>query len=293
MEQKTEIAKKIDTNEIDLIDLLKIILRNKRIIMITWIVVVILGLVFGFYKKANSDIQAERKFEIKSINEDLGAINPIAFYDNQEFIDGFFEDKEIQRLSEKIGDKNALVKRNFIKKLLTVTFSNNEYILKISGKNLVEIEKLEKIYFTKVNAYVESVYGGIIKKDIETVKNQTDVNKKELSRLEQTIRDLAKTINNKNDMANLKDVYPSIFAEKDAVAIIYGENYKEQKTLEGNLIQLQEAIRMKSSLNEVENKLSLSLVFIIANVLGLFLGVFVVFVREFMKSINWKELKNI
>ena len=293
MSQKMEITKVRDTNEIDLLDLLKIILRNKKLIIMVWGAVAVLGLIFGFYKKNSSDLQTERKFEIKTISEEIGEINPIDFFDNQEFVDGFYEEKLIQELSKDIQEKSALVKRNFIKELLKVSLNNKEYALKLSGKNFSEIEKLEKIYFDRVSNHVESVYGGIIKKDLETVKNQTEVNKKELSRLEQTIRDLAKTITDKNDLASLKDIYPSIFAEKDAIASIYGENYKEQKTLEGNLIQLQEVVRMKSSLNEVENKMSTILIFIIANVLGLFLGVFAVFVKEFMKSINWKELKNI
>ena len=293
MSQKMEITKVRDTNEIDLLDLLKIILRNKKLIIMVWVIVAVLGLIFGFYKKNSSDLQTERKFEIKTISEEIGEINPIDFFDNQEFVDGFYEEKLIQELSKDIQEKSALVKRNFIKELLKVSLNNKEYALKLSGKNFSEIEKLEKIYFDRVSNHVESVYGGIIKKDLETVKNQTEVNKKELSRLEQIIRDLAKTITDKNDLASLKDIYPSIFAEKDAIASIYGENYKEQKTLEGNLIQLQEVVRMKSSLNEVENKMSTILIFIIANVLGLFLGVFAVFVKEFMKSINWKELKNI
>ena len=293
MSQNMELTNGRTTNEIDLLDLLKIILRNKKIIIMVWGIVAILGLVFGFYKKNSSEIQTERKFEIKTISEDIGEINPIDFFDNQEFVDGFFEDGVIQELSKGVQEKNALAKRNFIKKLLIVSLNNKEYVLKLKGKNFSQIEKLEKLYFTRVSNHVESVYGGIIKKDLETVKNQTEVNKKELSRLEQIIRDLAKTITDKNDLASLKDIYPSIFAEKDAIATIYGENYKEQKTLEGNLIQLQEVVRMKSSLNEVENKMSMTLIFIISNVLGLFLGVFAVFVKEFMKSINWKELKNI
>lgn len=278
-------------NEIDLLDLLKIIIRNKKIILITWLGVLIAGIFFGIYKEKTSLVQAERKFEVKEI--ELGIINPISFFDNQEFIEIFFQKDKIKEISKEILEKKTLIKRAFIKEVYNVSNNGNVYNLKLSGKTFEEIEKLEEIYFEVVNNYIQSIYGEIVKKDIETIQNQANINKEELSKLEQKIRILSKNMETKEAVSNLKDIYPSIFAEKDAIAAVYGENYKIQKKYEGILIQLNDPVRMKSSLNELENKLSLKLIVVISNVLGIFLGVFLVFLKEFVKSVNWKELKEV
>ena len=44
---------KVNENEIDLLDLLKVIVVNKKVILITWLAVLVLGLSFGFYMKKN------------------------------------------------------------------------------------------------------------------------------------------------------------------------------------------------------------------------------------------------
>lgn len=278
-------------DEIDLLDLLKIIIRNKKIILFTWVVMLVIGCVFALYKGKTAPIQAERKFEVKEIG--LGSINPISFFDNQEFVENFFQKDKIKEISKEISGKKILIKRAFIKEIYNVSNNESVYNLKLSGKTFEEIEKLEIIYFEVLNSYIQSVYGEIVKKDIETTKNQANINKEELSKLEETIKKLSKNIGTKEEISNLKDIYPSIFAEKDAISAIYGENYKIQKKYEGILVQLNDPIRMKSSLNELENKLSLKLIIVISNVLGIFLGVFLVFLKEFIKSVNWKELKEV
>ena len=92
---------------------------------------------------------------------------------------------------------------------------------------------------------------------------------------------------------DLKELYPTIFAEKEAISSVYTENYKAQKVIENSVAKLDELIVYQSTLNKVEDKMSLKLIFIISNVLGIFLGVFIVFVKEFLKGINWKELKQL
>ena len=280
-------------DEIDLLDLLKIIIRNRKIILYSWVVIVAIGASFGIYRKQTASIEAERKFEVKEISKELGVINPMSFFDNQEFVEIFFKKDKIKEISKEVLENSFLEKRAFIKGIYNVSNNGNVYNLKLSGKTIEEIEKLEEIYFEVVNNYIQSIYGEIVKKDIETIQNQANINKEELSKLEQKIRILSKNMETKEAVSNLKDIYPSIFAEKDAIAAVYGENYKIQKKYEGILIQLNDPVRMKSSLNELENKLSLKLIVVISNVLGVFLGVFLVFLKEFVKSVNWKELKEV
>lgn len=94
-------------------------------------------------------------------------------------------------------------------------------------------------------------------------------------------------------MEDLKELHPTIFSEKESIATVYAENYKAQKDIENSIAKLSELIIYQSTLNKVEDKMSIKLIFIISNVLGIFLGVFIVFVREFLRGINWQELKQL
>ena len=112
---------------------------------------------------------------------------------------------------------------------------------------------------------------------------------KELQELQKTIEELR----GKYSVEDLKILYPIIFSKEEALYEIYRSNYKAQKVIENSVAKLDELIVYQSTLNKVEDKMSIRLIFIISNVLGIFLGVFIVFVKEFLKGINWKELKQL
>lgn len=84
-----------------------------------------------------------------------------------------------------------------------------------------------------------------------------------------------------------------MFAEKESVSEVYTENYKALKVIENSSAKLNDLVVYQGTLNKAEDKMSMKLVFIISNVLGVFLGIFVVFIKEFLKGINWKELKEL
>ena len=156
-----------------------------------------------------------------------------------------------------------------------------------------EVRELEKLYFEKLQEYLNINYGNILKKDLEFKKKNSLTFKNELLILEKKINEIAKTSKGSYTAEDLKELYPTIFAEKEAISSVYTENYKAQKVIENSVAKLDELIVYQSTLNKVEDKMSIRLIFIISNVLGIFLGVFIVFVKEFLKGINWKELKQL
>ena len=284
---------KVNENEIDLLDLLKVIVVNKKVILITWLAVLVLGLSFGFYMKKNKSFEANRKFRIREVAYVVDSIDPASLYDDQNFLDKLLGIDLLKNKATNMKGLSESGKREFVKSIFNVSKSNNDYVIKISGKDIYEVRELEKLYFKNLQEYLKGNYSNILNKDLELQKKNSSTFKNELLKLEKRINDLAKLSKGSYTAEDLKELYPTIFAEKEAISSVYTENYKAQKVIENSVAKLDELIVYQSTLNKVEDKMSIRLIFIISNVLGIFLGVFIVFVKEFLKGINWKELKQL
>ena len=290
---------KVNENEIDLLDLLKVIVVNKKVILITWLAVLVLGLSFGFYMKKNKSFEANRKFRIREVayvvdsKETNLNIDPASLYDDQNFLDKLLGIDLLKNKASNMKGLSESGKRDFVKSIFDVSKSNSEYVIKISGKDIYEVRELEKLYFKNLKEYLKGNYSNILNKDLELQKKNSSTFKNELLKLEKRINDLAKLSKGSYTAEDLKELYPTIFAEKEAISSVYTENYKAQKVIENSVAKSDELIVYQSTLNKVEDKMSIRLIFIISNVLGIFLGVFIVFVKEFLKGINWKELKQL
>ena len=290
---------KVREDEIDLVDLLKVIIVNKKVILGIWFIILMLGLFFGFYMKKNKSFEANRKFRIREVayvvdsKETNLNIDPASLYDDQNFLDKLLGIDLLKNKATNMKGLSELGKRDFVKSVFNVSKSNNNYVIKISGKDIYEVRELEKLYFKNLQEYLKNNYSNILNKDLELQKKNSSTFKNELLKLEKRINDLAKLSKGSYTAEDLKELYPTIFAEKEAISSVYTENYKAQKVIENSVAKLDELIVYQSTLNKVEDKMSIRLIFIISNILGIFLGVFIVFVKEFLKGINWKELKQL
>lgn len=290
---------KVREDEIDLVDLLKVIIVNKKVILGIWFIILMLGLFFGFYMKKNKSFEANRKFRIREVayvvdsKETNLNIDPASLYDDQNFLDKLLGIDLLKNKATNMKGLSESGKREFVKSIFDLSKNNNDYMVKISGKDIYEVRELEKLYFKNLQEYLKGNYSNILNKDLELQKKNSSTFKNELLKLEKRINDLAKLSKGSYTAEDLKELYPTIFAEKEAISSVYTENYKAQKVIENSVAKLDELIVYQSTLNKVEDKMSIRLIFIISNVLGIFLGVFIVFVKEFLKGINWKELKQL
>ena len=284
---------KVREDEIDLVDLLKVIIVNKKVILGIWFIILMLGLFFGFNMKKNKSFEANRKFKIREVAYVVDSIDPASLYDDQNFLDKLLGIDLLKNKATNMKGLSESGKRDFVKSVFDVSKSNNDYMVKISGKDIYEVRELEKLYFKNLQEYLKGNYSNILNKDLELQKKNSSTFKNELLKLEKRINDLAKLSKGSYTAEDLKELYPTIFAEKEAISSVYTENYKAQKVIENSVAKLDELIVYQSTLNKVEDKMSIRLIFIISNILGIFLGVFIVFVKEFLKGRNWKELKQL
>lgn len=288
MEREVGISSKCVENEIDLIDLLKILFNGKKVLLITWLLTVVCGLFVGIYLKNNEKMQAIRKFQIEKVTD---GIEPLDFFENHEFVDSFFDEELIKKIEGIDKVDTPLLKRNFIKNLFKVEVINNGYSLVVKGDKMSTLKNMEKIYFNHLAKNIEKISYDKINKKLAIAKEETEINKEKLNEIEKKISMLPQLSSKTLVIMDLRDIYPSLFAEKDAIDSLYRSNFTLQKDLELKLKYLKDSVTMISSLNTVENKLSISFVFIISNILGIFLGVFLIFLMEFLKTIEWEKIR--
>ncbi len=219
----------------------------------------------------------------------------------------FFEDKiflsEISEIISKREGINLLDmseenRNSYVKKIFLIDTKQDSndflnYTVKISGTSMNEVIELETKYFERLQIFLKNNYINILNKNIKPEKTYMLNIEKELREVQNKIEQLLNKSKGKYSVEDLKMLHPIVFSKEEALYEIYRSNYKNQKIIENSVAKLDELIVYQSTLNKVEDKMSIRLIFIISNVLGIFLGVFIVFVKEFLKGINWKELKQL
>ena len=139
---------KVREDEIDLVGLLKVIIVNKKVILGIWFIILMLGLFFGFYMKKNKSFEANRKFRIKEVayvvdsKETNLNIDPASLYDDQNFLDKLLGIDLLKNKATNMKGLSESGKREFVKSVFNVSKSNNDYVIKISGKDIYEVREL-------------------------------------------------------------------------------------------------------------------------------------------------------
>ena len=131
---------KVREDEIDLVDLLKVIIVNKKVILGIWFIILMLGLFFGFNMKKNKSFEANRKFVIRTIISETELNNdPISLYEDQNFIDKMIGNELVRKQISGLEKLNENSKKESLKRIFNVNKENNSYSIKVSGKNINEI----------------------------------------------------------------------------------------------------------------------------------------------------------
>ena len=205
-------------------------------------------------------------------------------------------------------DKSKVSRQYLEKQVLTVEKELNEKreVLKVyeeeynsvyidtDAKALSEIVAKIKVDILSTEselAVAQSVYGEE-SFDIITLESKLGELKKQLSNLEKgtgTVKFIPL-----NDIPKIKYELEKLKQEIDAT----GEVYKVMKVLleQAKISEINEQSLIELIDEAVIPKISSStnpkLIVIISLVLGLFMGIFITFVKEFAKGIDWKEFKN-
>ncbi len=285
-------------DEIDLVELIKILLKNIKFITITTILITLIGLAVGFYLKSTESVTLEQNFSLNDYSEvGMRNLNPADMFKNNQVVEEFFQEKIIKDMGnqgEKISEKRKLLENLYT--LSNLERNKPEYRISVSSETEEKATELIRIFFKNLNLFVENQRKTELKDKILLVDNKLNEYELELKKLEREIDQISKTyanlIGNNTSVSDIveaiKEKSPITFTKKDTYATMYDEALREKLKIERIIVSLNNKINVRSSIYEVEGKIKLSLVGIISVMLGGFLAVIIVFLKEFIKKVDWK-----
>ena len=290
-------------DEIDLVDLIKILLRNLKFIIVLTFVLTFLAISCAYYLKKNESLSMEQRFTLNNIQDGSIKINPLEIFDNDDIVNNFFE-KDIIKKEIVLEDSTVDEKRRVLKNVYNISSLDNtglNYKISVSSDTQEKIYSFIQIYIKELNAYIETFNKGSMEKDLSSLNKRLFEYEEALSDIEEKMMALAlnykdtnEDINNANNNSvsyidEIKELNPKLIAKRDTYSKMYNDILIEKLGLESKLAKMDDNITLRSSLYKLDSKIKLRLIAVISCFLGFFLSIFIVFLKEFIKNIDWKD----
>ncbi|MGL4803771.1 MAG: Wzz/FepE/Etk N-terminal domain-containing protein [Cetobacterium sp.] len=282
-------------DEIDLYELIEILVRHKWSIVVTTMICTLLSLGAALYVRSKTPNYLIKNILVQQENYELKGVNRID-------VDAvLLQDKNVERILEieslkrKYLDavpesmQNITSKRKFLQDMITVSKS---------GKNLEEIAvKTEMNIDENTGREVINSYINILKEQdnlSQVVSNEKTVKLKELENIKNSLKEvqneMAVIFKNDSDLRELKPEdrvnyisykYPELTLRKDEQEK-YHNAYVDEIVKLNTLNDRASIIREISDIYLVKGQSKAKLILAVGIVMGLFLGVMVAFLKEFI-----------
>lgn len=282
-------------DEIDLYELIEILVRHKWSIVVTTMICTLLSLGAALYVRSKTPNYLIKNILVQQENYELKGVNRID-------VDAvLLQDKNVERILEieslkrKYLDvvpesmQNITSKRKFLQDMITVSKS---------GKNLEEVAiKTEMNIDENTGREVINSYIDILKKQdnlSQVVSNEKTVKLKELENIKNSLKEvqneMAVIFKSDSDLRELKPEnrinyisykYPELTLRKDEQEK-YHNAYVEEIVKLNTLNDRASIIREISDIYLVKGQSKAKLILAVGIVMGLFLGVLVAFLKEFI-----------
>lgn len=286
-------------DEIDLVDLIKILIKNYKLIVFITVLITGLGIGYGFYIKNKEVPVLEQQFQLEYPSISSKIIIENIFKDDKT-VEEFFSYDIIKDL---YGENNITLsikeKQNWLNNIFKVTSpdkENSNYILTMGIPSNLDENKFFEIYYENLYKYIDKAIRNEISLKYKKVLENYELYKELVDNSQEKIKEiigndlkLEDSINSLYIVQALRELNSKTFAEKDTYTSLYNRFLNEKLNLENVLLQMGDYIKFRTSIYELESKVKLKLITIISFVLGGFLGIFTVFIKEFIKNIDWKN----
>ncbi|MGL5124312.1 MAG: Wzz/FepE/Etk N-terminal domain-containing protein [Fusobacteriaceae bacterium] len=314
---KQEIEKYCEREEeIDLYELLFIIFKNKKTIIITTLVVMVLSFTAALYIRANTyvkygvkivrDYSIENNIFLKKAKIIPERISIDTLLKNDDVIIALFKNQKLADLYHKsvsLKTDDISIMRNFILEKIKINTNKEEKLLLeerpsiefdfLGNRNLsVEIgDLLIKLY---TEEYLNKIYEKINFR-YDFVSNEREKLRKDFEKVDLKIKNVMNIefSNNYNNL-NLEQIialkYPVLFSELSNIRNLYNEYNEELIGLTGfkNDKNKKEILKKTSSYYEIKTKSKAKLILVVGIVLGLMLGITLAFIKEFVEKYKKK-----
>ena len=288
-------ARQQHDDEIDLYELIEILVRHKWSIVVTTIICTLLSLGAALYVRSKTPNYLIKNILVQQENYELKGVNRID-------VDAvLLQDKNVERILEieslkrKYLDvvpenmQNITSERKFLQDMITISKS---------GKNLEEIAvKTEVNVDENTGREVINSYIDILKEQdnlSQVVSNEKTVKLKELENIKNSLKEvqneMAIIFKNDSDLRELKlenrvnyisYKYPELTLRKDEQEK-YHNAYVDEIVKLNTLNDRASIIREVSDIYLVKGQSKAKLILAVGIIMGLFLGVMVAFLKEFI-----------
>ncbi len=299
----------VQSDEIDLIDLIKILYKHRFFAMIIVAIVTLFSLGGAIYVKNSTKnlvainfalSEGGDEFYLEKSNININDFNVDNALKNDSIIKKLFELPETKSLFEKTGDKEtSFNKRLFLEKIIKQTFIGNkeeggyyQVSIEYSEDNKDEIEILDT-YINSINESFSSQYTKIIDKRYENTRKKREGYKEKLNTLTKEIQKVIQgeskeLFNNELAMEIMSLKYPELFEEQKKYRELYEKYNNEVLGMEGIREEIADLKRVErvSSYYEIEGKSKAKMILVIGVLLGIVLGILGAFFKEF-----WMKVK--
>lgn len=216
-------------DEIDLVELIKILLKNIKFIIVTTILITLVGILVGYYLKSTEPITLEQNFTLSDYSEvGIDNLNPVDMFKNNSVVEAFFQEDVFSKKIE--GDLTLREKRDTLNKTYGITNIGKNllnYKITVSGDEEKETEELIKIFFVRLNTFIENQNKSELKEKITFVDKKIDEYTKELELLELEVDEISKEyidIVGENTTVSdvveaMKEKRPIVFAKKKHILL--------------------------------------------------------------------------
>lgn len=288
--------------EKSLIDLIKLLVKNRVFILKVTSVVFILSMGLFFAYNKLRPLHMEQKFYLSYIDRmeemQIGGVpmDPSLLFKDDKFIDLFFDKEFVKKEFKGESDKE---KRYFIlsKLGMKVEKLNKDkflYTLTTKSKTLDENRLWADTYFQLANAYIEKQNRAKLDREYQVLDKKSMQYRDKLQEIENTIKVLVKE-ERKEDLGpvaspaeEIKEKNPRVFSEKDSYSELYNDVLSKKENLSQFLDLLDSNIEFRSSLVEAEGKVNLPIALIMALTGGFLIGIILVLGKNYFKNINWE-----
>ncbi|UUV18864.1 hypothetical protein NRK67_04975 [Fusobacteria bacterium ZRK30] len=300
-------------DEIDLVDLLKILIRNKGMIFLITVIITAFSIGGALYIRSNRIEKFGLNFTLRnSIDSyyeekaqlEVEDFNVEEMFLDDNIVDEFYADEDFNKYYfEKTRDKKTTSddKREFLQdslELKKVTGDKEKfkyYTLNTTIEDEVLSKKMIELYLNIVNMKKTELLKNAIEDEISLVFQRRDLYRVKVREGEKQIAEIIKKqpvsiLENQSMVSILTITNPTLLQELNSNKKLYEKYDNQALGLEGvkGDKKLGKQIEKISSVYKVEEKSKSKMIVAIGMILGLFLGIFAAFIKEFIKGVDWK-----
>ncbi|MGB6128366.1 MAG: Wzz/FepE/Etk N-terminal domain-containing protein [Psychrilyobacter sp.] len=309
---KYEVRKYDD--EIDLVDLLKILIKNKGLILLTTIIITAFSVGGALYIKSNRVEKFGQNFILRDFSDSyyrekaqlkIKDFNLEEMLLDDNIVDEFYSNEDFNKYSlERIKDERTTSddKRKFLQDSVELKRVNGDkvkfkyYTLSTMIEDEVLSKKMIELYLNIINVKKTELLEGAIEEQGSLVLPKRDLYRAKVKEDEKKITEIIKKrpaaiLENQSIMSILTVTNPTLMQEMESNKELYKKYYTQAIGIEGlkEDKNLKNQIEKVSSVYKVEEKSKSKMIVAIGLIMGLFLGVFAAFMKEFIANVNLKN----